>query len=164
MFDIDQVRLRMFLLSLLWRAAATDRVEFSEVKISATDVERLGTLLLTADPGPIDFYPAVLTQLSTKGRIHNHAPIAEMKNVPPLLGRKGHLIPIFRFYIDGLVIHFHRDSSGGGGVSSLDDFVVGYRESLLVTTQAYEASFQKANFEFVQRESLPVQPDLRRGM
>jgi hypothetical protein len=155
---MDQVRLRLFLLTLLRRAAATDRIEFSDVKIPELDLERIRFLICSGDPGPIDTYPAVLTQLSTKGLIHNMTPIAQVKHVPPVSGKKGYLIPIFRFYLDGLIIHFHQRTSGGGGISAWGNFIVGLDDTLLVTTQTYEGSFEKTNLETVQSESLLIPP------
>src|ERR1043166_6998501 len=49
----DPKRLRLFYLSLLWRAAATSRWEFSEVEIPKTDLDRLKQILINADPGPL---------------------------------------------------------------------------------------------------------------
>lgn len=43
--------LRVFFLSLLWRAAASTRPEFSDVVVSASDLEDLRVRVLTQDPG-----------------------------------------------------------------------------------------------------------------
>ena len=52
-------KLKIFCLFLLWRAAATDRVEFGGVKLG-TFMERLTELLLSEDPGnPEEFSPFI---------------------------------------------------------------------------------------------------------
>ena len=80
--------LRLFFLSLLWRAAATTRAEFSEIELTPFDLEALRQLVLNRDPGPPSFYPCMLTQLSTLGVRHNNSPIAELIEEPRVPGRR----------------------------------------------------------------------------
>ncbi|THC40015.1 hypothetical protein C2862_22715 [Massilia sp. Mn16-1_5] len=134
----------MFLLSLLWRAAATDLPEFSAIRIPEEDLETLRTLVCSGDPGSPNFYPVQLTQLSTIGRIHNHAPIARIKSIPildtdPLQHEPA---PIFRFYFDGLIVHFDRRKLSLTEVAEASNFFVGHQDTFLVTTQTYDGSLQ----------------------
>jgi hypothetical protein len=154
--DTDEPkRLRMFLLSLLWRAAATDLFEFDEVELPAADLEELRTLVLNNDPGRIDFYPMTLIQLSTKGFGHNLSPIAQVKTIPSLAEDQGARdLPIFRFYFDGLIVHVHRHASDDGYTASLGDIIVGASRDLLVTTVTFERSFQVKNIAYILTESL----------
>lgn len=143
--NIDGKRLRLFLLSLLWRAAVTDLPEFDSVLLPADDIEHLRTLICTGNSGPMDFYPAQLTQLSTIGVIHNHAPFADIKSVPDLGGGDltRHLQePIFRFYFDGLIVHIYRRKFPSAEIQELGNLIVGQDDTLLVTTQTYEGSYQ----------------------
>lgn len=153
--DIDGKKLRLFLLSLLWRAAATNLPEFNTVKLPNDDLETLRTLICRGDPGSTLFYPAQLTQLSTIGEIHNHAPFADIKSVPILdLDPIQHLqIPIFRFYFDGLIVHFDRRKPSPEDVSDLGNMIVGQEDTFLVTTQTYEASYQSLQVTNVQIQS-----------
>jgi hypothetical protein len=149
---IDFPRLRLFLLSLLWRAAATERGEFSEVGLPPQELAVLRTSLLERKATPLEFYPATLLQISTRGPAQNIVPLAQMMPVPNLPGLGARRLPIFRFYFDGLVVHMHRQASG-----HIDDFlpsVVGAGDTLLVGTVTYERSFQRENLEHVLRESL----------
>lgn len=148
---VDFSRLRLFLLSLLWRAAATNRVEFSEVSIPEEHLEVLRQALVSGTLPPEEFYPATLTQLSTLGVRQNQVPLAEMMLVPNLPGLGSQRRPIFRFYFDGLVAHFHRSTTGV--IDSLRPIAVGASNALVIGLISYERSFQRANFVNVIRES-----------
>lgn len=142
---LDGKRLRLFLLSVLWRAAATTQPEFEAVKISKEKLGRLQQMLVSREPDPLYLFPCSIMQISTKGPWHNHTPIAGVKRVSRG-ERKPQKIRIFRFFFDGLAVHFHRDvnaeaQAGMGGLS------VGTMDKLGVPTVTYEASFQKQNLE-----------------
>jgi len=141
----------LFLLSLLWRAAATEREEFSEVSVPAEHLEILRRALVDGTAPDDEFYPAVLTQLSTRGPRHNLVPLAQMMPVPNLPGLGAQRRPIFRFYFDGLVVHFHRSVSGH--LDQLRPMAVGASDKLVVMLISYERSFQHENLLHVMRES-----------
>ena len=150
---VDLKRLRLFLLSLLWRAAATERSEFSEVSIPEQHLEILRQALIDGTLPSEEFYPAALTQLSTKGVQHNLVPLAQMMRFPNLPGLGVQRLPIFRFYLDGLVIHFHRSTSGL--TDRLGPMAVRASGALTVPLIPYERSFQHENFMHVLREAKP---------
>lgn len=153
---IDTLRLRLFFLSLLWRAAATSLPEFAEVDMPEGDLESLRTMLLTSQPLPLSFYPISLTQLSTKGVIHNMPPIADYKKIPSLIpGLPHRLERIYRFYFDGLIAHF-RIPGGGSAPSAEGALVLGATADVVVSTVPYEHSFEKENFDTVLSESNPT--------
>ena len=141
---LDPRRLRLFFLSILWRAAATNLPEFADVQLSPEDLEKLRLMIILDAIEPISFYSVQLTQLSTIGEIHNHAPIADTKRILSLdSSGKAWDVPIFRFYFDGLVAHFNRHDWGDEYTAELGNLVVGAEQTLLVSTQTYEDSFQK---------------------
>ncbi|MGO4570604.1 hypothetical protein [Microvirga sp. 2TAF3] len=146
---IDTKRLRLFFLSLLWRAAVTQRFEFSEIALSRQDLEQLRVMILAGDSDPISFYPASLIQLSTIGMIHNYAPVANVKTIPAVENNSERKIPIFRFYFDGLIVHMHQHASDDDYTNALGSVVVGKNDEILVTTVTYEDSFQRNNLESV---------------
>jgi len=150
--DVDGKKLRLFFLSLLWRAAATNLPEFNTIELPDDDLEQLRDLLYQGDPGSTTFYPVQLTQISTIGVIHNHAPLADTKLVSiwdadPV---RRVPVPIFRFYFDGLVVHFDRRQLVQEDVRALGNMIVGQEESFLVTTQTYEDSYQRLQLTNVQ--------------
>jgi hypothetical protein len=111
------------------------------------DLETLRLALLNQIPPPIDFYPASLTQLSTLGVQQNLTPIAQSKPIPSLDDEPARIVPIFRFYFDGLIIHFHRQTSDDGHTQSLGPLVVGSEQAVVVSTVPYEVSFQHENLQ-----------------
>ena len=126
----------------------------SEITLPPSDLEFLRALLVANDPGPLSFYPAHLSQLSTRGLTHNHTPIATIKTITsPILESTVLEIPIFRFYFDGLIIHFHRHFSDDGYTASLGNLVVGSSTEIDVTVIPYEISFQAENLRRVVAEA-----------
>ena len=157
--EVDEPdKLRLFFLSLLWRAAASGLPEFSEVQLPTDNLDQLGKMIVEQDPGAISFYPTTLTQLSTTGIVHNMAPIAQVKHVPELADPPGEStekdIPIFRFYFDGLVAHVHNHASDDGYAESLGNFFVGASNELIITTVSYEHSFEHENLSYVMAETI----------
>lgn len=150
---MDPIRLRLFYLSLLWRAAATNRPEFHEVTLPQADLEAIGRMLLEGVPGPLEFYPTTLIQLSTRGPSQNLVPLAEQKKIQNLPGLGYQTLPFFRFYFDGLIAHINRQTTG-----PIDQFrpgLVGEDVHLVLSTVTYESSFQRENLMTVLRESRP---------
>jgi len=57
----------------------------------------------------LSFYPISLTQLSTRGMVHNLAAIAQTKKISNPDGQDE--VPIYRVYFDGMIAHFQRQAS-----------------------------------------------------
>lgn len=144
----DPAKARLFFLSLLWRAAATSRVEFRGVQLDSRELERLRSLLRNRDPGPLDFYPTTLLQITSQGPTHNLAPIAQNETAD-LGGGTSWRQFAFGFYFDGLIAHMHRPLSSviPGVYGDLRPFVVGSGPTLIVQTQPLEGSFEITNLE-----------------
>lgn len=163
-YGIDPGRFRLFFLSLLWRAAASERWEFAEVSLPPNDLERLRYLLVERDPGPLDFYPASLTQLSTRGPEHNQTPFVQTKLVPAYEGMPERHIPMVRFYFDGLAAHVHLHASDEGETAALSHTVVGAGPRLSIGTVPYETSFQRENLDRLIVETSVRWPDVMRRL
>jgi hypothetical protein len=152
---IEPTKLRLFFLSLLWRAAATTLEEFSEVVLVPEELERLRSMIVNGDAAPLSFYPCQLTQLSTKGVIHNYAPLREMKYAPDLRADAKTLsieLPTFRFYFDGLIVHMHIALPEAYSIERLGNLIVGADESLVLSTVSFEESAQYMNMRTVRKE------------
>lgn len=156
---IDGKKLRLFFLSLLWRAAATTRREFAEVALSKKTIERLRCMLIADDPGPSNFYPIQLTQLSTLGTIQNLTPIASSKIISGMDERPDRTVPFFRFYFDGLIAHIHQ-AEDDSDAPHLGPLVVGLEDSIAISTVSYEISFQRINLEYFMEEAQAKWPDV----
>lgn len=102
----DGEKMRLFLLSILWRAAASRLPELKHIHIPQHRLNRLGKMLVTGDPNPNFLFAACLIQLTGYGPRHNLTPLTGRKRIGP---KKRDQIRIFRFYLDGISIHFHRD-------------------------------------------------------
>lgn len=142
--NLDTKRLRLFFHSLLWRAAASTREEFKEIEVSLDDLELLRLEILGQADSPLSFFPVQLTQLSTKGVVHNHAPIPDVKYLPHPYVPNGAPIalPTYRFYMDGLIAHIHLATPIGYSVEALGDLLLGVSSSVLLSTVSFEDSAQ----------------------
>lgn len=159
--EIDSDRLRLFFLSMLWRAAVSEMREFREVTIRASQIRKLRNMLKTGDPKPYHLFPFSLTQLTPKGAIHNQAPLRQRKKADPT-SRNGRSIEIFRFYLDGLIAHFHLESDENE-IRRLGDLLVGGSNSICVSVVPFDASWQRENLALLIDEAEKRWPnDLRR--
>ena len=150
----DPDQLRLFFLSLLWRAAATSLPDFDEIQLEPEELDGLRTMVLAGNPRPLDFYPISLFQLASKGRSHNLGPIAS-EWVTNYEG-ENYRIQSFRFYFDGLIAHVHRK---GSFVPKYEPLYVGSSQDLLVQTGMWESSFQLANIRQHHEEASAWWPD-----
>lgn len=141
---IDPIKLRLFFLSILWRAAATKLQEFSYVVLPDGHLERLRLMILNGDPEPQSFYPFQLTQLVTKGFVHNHAGVKMDTHVENLDREEGGTIPLptYRLYFDGLITHIHLGLPPSYSAESLKGILIGTADSLVVTTVPFDHSLQ----------------------
>lgn len=148
---IDQRRLRLFLLSILWRAAVSKMHEFSEIRMLPNERRRLTRMVLDGRAEPFSFFPVMLFQLSSRGEVHNLSPIAQHKRRDPTNPDKG-TIPIFRFHFDGLIVHFHRKDRARD-VEAMGPMMVGRGKPLLVGLRPYDGSWQEGNLEELKAEA-----------
>ena len=148
-------KLRLFFHSLLWRSAASMRPEFRDITVSPEDLELLRLAILGETDPPINFYPIQLTQLSTKGLVHNQTPIPDVKYFPHPLVPGGQPIPLptFRFYFDGLIAHVHRATPRGYDVESLGNLVLGAKASIVLSTVTFEDSVQSLDIAKMLRDA-----------
>jgi hypothetical protein len=124
-------KLRLFFLSLLWRAAAATLPEFGEINLEPDELELLRTMVRDGNPRPLDFYPISLLQIVSKGLPHNLGPFATDFS--------------FRFYFDGLIVHILRNLNVE--FEKIERLMVGFSSTLVVQTQILEHSYQLANIK-----------------
>ena len=146
---LDPKKIRLFFMSLLWRAAASTRPEFSKITLPPEDLETLRLAIIGDQDLPGDFYPVQLTQISTKGVIHNQTPFLDSKFVPDFEDpmNSGSYMPVIRFYFDGLVAHVHLPHPRLDSAAEIGNLWLGYGPSLVLSTVAYQASLQKMELE-----------------
>jgi hypothetical protein len=158
---LDTRRLRSFFHSLLWRAAASERFEFQDIVVSDADLELLRQAITGSVDPPLSFYPTQLTQLSTKGVMHNQTPIQDVKYVPNLEvpSAPPYKLPTFRFYFDGLIAHMHRALPVAYSAEKLGNLVVGSSSDLVLSTVTFEDSLQACDMRDVLAQSGEVSGD-----
>lgn len=149
---IECQRLRLFFLSLLWRAAATSLFEFKSVSMAACELAQLREMVLRGQVEPYHFYPVTLTQLVTRNFPHNCSASRLIKRQPMVDPSTGQLaedasreIDHYRFYFDGLIAHMHINDDAEH-VASVGPVYVGQGNELVVTTVLSEGSLQMTNF------------------
>lgn len=156
----DWDRFRLFLLSILWRAAISERQEFQEIIIPKADMEDLKEALISEVPPLTRLYPASLIQLSTKGPRHNQSPIAVTKTTPPVGPKLAQNHRFFRFFVEGLIVHFEINMTSAAA-SGLGKMAVGADAELAVLTRPYEGSFQAENLGQTMLDTWIAWPQMR---
>jgi hypothetical protein len=97
----DPTKIRIFFLSLLWRAAVSSLPEFKEIELPLNAIERLRKIIIGEVDDQLSFFPVILIQLPTKGPTHNFVPIKQQ--VQAGADKK----EVYRFYMEGLIAHIH---------------------------------------------------------
>ena len=145
---VNCARLRLFFLSLLWRAAATTLFEFNKVSLTPYEEAQLREMVLHGDVEPYHFYPVTLTQLITRGVPHNYSAIRQTKLEPIPDLETGELkegvwreVDHYRFFFDGLIAHMHI-TADAEEVAEKGSFYAGNGSELLITTLPSETSTQ----------------------
>lgn len=135
--------LQLFFISVVWRSAATQRPEFSDVQLPADLVEDLRQRVYARDPGPLGDYPVQLFQIVSKGLLHNRTPLLERTLVELEVGDRREMDYV-RIYFDGLVARVHLALR-----ESFDDRYLGTclrsGEGTIVFAHKFEASRTAAN-------------------
>lgn len=158
---LDTKMLRLFFLSLLWRAAASQLSEFKEIELPAADVEVIRKALVDGLEPPMSFYPIQLTQLSTLGPVHNHAPRRDVKYLPCADGAE-RPIDMYRFYFDGLIAHVMLPPFDTVDIGGLGALVLGGVSSVVLPTVTFEQSAQRRDMTAILRE-YDLHEDFSRG-
>lgn len=151
----DPKRLRLFFLSVLWRAAASTMPDLDEIQLSDADLDYLRNAILSGDGNPLSFYPIQLLQLSTRGRTHNNTPFRKTVTEPdPINGGETPPYEVIRFYFDGLVTTFDTRTFTPEEIDARGRVLVGYGPKLYLGTVTFEKSFQRENLKRVMAEDL----------
>lgn len=153
LFDVDTKVLRLFFLSVLWRCAASTRVQFAEIHLLPSELEYLRQIVAgECEPADSD-WPAVLVLLTTRGEPQIQAPIAQEIDMRSL-GFDLPSLPIFRFFFDGLIVHMGREAADVCLLDKWGKRVVGLNDSLILIGRPYANSSQESNIYHLQHEML----------
>jgi len=144
-----QVYNLVFFLSLLWRAAESKLRELRQIVIDEPYLTELRRMVRDADPNPLHLFPVELIQISSRGFPHNHTPMPMEKTIPAVDDSGPTQVPHYRFYFDGLIVHFDRRTDRVDLVEKMGPLYVGFSEELHVSTVRFENSFQRRGFESI---------------
>lgn len=68
---VDYADLKLFVLSLLWRASVANGFLYEAISIGRNREKLIGKALLMSDPGPDDFYPFIMADLVGQPGVEN---------------------------------------------------------------------------------------------
>jgi len=151
---INARNLRLFFLSLLWRAAAATIPEFSEIRLSDPEMDILRLALVTGQPPPYHVFPVNLVQISTLGVPHNNTAVYEKKIYPSFEDAPEEEIDIFRFYFDGLIVHIHHTQDMRRRLANAPNLCIDGADRLDLATVEYEHSAQKDRLDAIMGEAI----------
>jgi hypothetical protein len=132
LIDVDPDKIKLFGLSLLWRAAATSIEAFQSIYLSPAKVEVLREMLIARDPGSQDCFPTYLSAFSDRVAPGNAAPI-RWRNFN---------ISFFRFFLNGLVV-LVGTSKKERNIRNLRSFALTTGKKPLVFLVPFSGSFQE---------------------
>lgn len=133
-------RLRMFVLSLLWRAASTKIEAFSHFSISESDREYLRSLLLSDGTGLESEFHTVFVATCGPGAVHNHTPIRQELEI-----EEGVKVDYSRFYLDGLIVHVCDRNCSRSYAANAQTALVGFNREFDVVVVPFFDSRQKSD-------------------
>lgn len=138
---VDTAKLRIFFLSILWRSLKTTIKEFEYLPREGVNLDRIGKMLITGDPGSPSYHPVVLTQISTLGFNHNHSPTYHEMDLP--VGGGARRIGYYRLYMQGIIAHIYPENCEEL-LETMAAVFIGGHEKLWVSCQKFEDSKQLA--------------------
>ncbi len=144
--------MRMFFLSLLWRAATSRREEFREIRLDVISREKLRKIVAgEVQPHDTDF-PCVLVLMTTIGRSQVHSPLRSRLDIPEIFPGARNSEKIFRFFLDGLIVHIGRKSMDLGLSERWKYRNVGLSQDLTLIGRPYENSRQEKMIDSLEEE------------
>ena len=157
--DANVNALRLFFLSILWRAVASRRPEFRDIKLDVNSKRKLGKII-NGEIGPhVSDFPATLVALITKGEPHTQTPVRVQ--LPISRHSEGARLDekIYRLFLDGLVVHIGRKSLDGKRANAWGRMVVGSDKTLFLLGRPYDGSRQKETLDTLRDDLERTWPD-----
>lgn len=139
--------LRLFFLSLLWRAAVTTHPGFATVNLRHERITQLREMLLSRSALPLTTFPIGLVQLHTDGGWHNASPTLRHVDYD------GAQVTTYRFYMDGLIAIIN-DEETDTEADRLGESGVGTSRRLFVMSRPFEGSHQEERINSIILDSM----------
>jgi hypothetical protein len=157
--NVDAKAVRIFFLSLLWRAVCTDLPGFKEIRVDVISREKLRKIVAGEVPAHDADFPISLVALTSRGQPQNLSPIRSKIAIPQISDGLRSSLKIFRFFVDGLVAHIGRKSMDFDLRNCWRNRVLGVDFPTIIIGRPYEGSWQEQNLEFLQEEFVRDWPD-----
>jgi hypothetical protein len=137
----DGYSLKLFLVSILWRASVSSLPDTQDIKLSEHQ-ENLIAAAIKGERISDSKFATALIQISTYGEYQNALPFYDAKQTPPFEDVPVREIPMYRLFVDGLIAHIHLKDE-----EDMDDnaLYLGCADRIVVPGIRYEASFQYEN-------------------
>ena len=143
----ELIDLRMLFLSILWRAAESNREEFSEIRLLPDDLQLLRGSIVSETEPDLDDFPISLSQYSNLDDQFNTSPVWQEIQVVWPATKQRVLCPIFHFYMMGMSVDFsnhRRNPLLNGG---WDGRVLRSSQQLVVEVQNYQTTLKTSLIE-----------------
>lgn len=149
--NMDEEKIRLFFLSIVWRVAASNRPEFNNVNLDAQILEDLRQRILTNKAGKYYDYPISFDQITTKGDHHNRAPFLEYSPLSSTTGNSEECLSL-RIYFEGLVTRVH--FPGNLKITREEKIYLGAGPDLYIIAREYEKTRTKSDLEVIVKDAL----------
>jgi hypothetical protein len=145
----DAAILQLFFISLVWRAAASSRVEMCDVILDPDILEDMRLRVLNQNIGNNYDYPIHLHQITTLGVEHNRTPLLEKVKISLSNGSESdQIVDRVRIYFDGLIAHVYIFKN----IPKNDSYISlslgnGIEKSTIIFGQPFSSSRAKENIK-----------------
>lgn len=136
---VDFFPLKLFFMSIVWRAAASVRNDMEHINLPGHTLEQLRLAILNKNCLRESDFPVMLFQIYNKGFPHNRTPIIEKQTLefPAILDPLEYTF--CRVYMDGLIAHVALDADETY-FESLKPMLLGNRNAFTLFAQPFEGS------------------------
>jgi hypothetical protein len=142
--------LRIFFLSVLWRAAFSNRKEFRDIRLDVDSREKLRKIVNGEIQAHESDFPMTLLLMTTKGQPQVQSPTRDTMDVPQISEGIKPSQKIFRFFFDGLIVHVGRKKMDVALQKNWGKRCVGLNDELFIIGRPYEGSRQAESIEHFQ--------------
>ncbi|EPB6465623.1 hypothetical protein ACQUW4_000186 [Cronobacter dublinensis] len=143
---VNFLPLKVFFMSILWRAAASTREDMQEILLPDSLIEKLRLAVLKQDPLTTVDFPVFIYQHNTRGHLHNLTPIMESMvfDFPPPYENREY--QFCRIYMDGLIAYIALDADETL-IKNMGPLILGSQDTLLLIAIPFEESRSLSNLK-----------------
>lgn len=148
---VDTSLLRLYFISLLWRALSTERSEFQHLTTAGVDIIRLRDMILSGESGSSFYHPIILHQMNTRGITHNYTPVMWDIVIPTSEQGSEINLKTYRFYMQGLIAHIY-PTTDETTAKRLGGLPLGAQPETFIFTRPFNTSAQLTKMQETARQ------------